>query len=320
MTGWIPFRVRVADVPMVDWCYLGRERFVEPFFGDTVNRCLRQPFNQLFLRTTSIDALLERQRTHPGASPTAFIFHGSRCGSTLTAQLAAALPQVIAISEAPPIDSVLGAAGLDDGHRIAWLRALVSALAQPRAGGERHLIVKFDAWHALHIDVVRRAFAETPAIFLYRDPGGVLASQLRMPGVHTVPGRIDPAVLGLDLPAALTLDREEYAGRVLGRIYAAGADAVESGGVTPVNYAELPGRAISLVLEWCRLTEHDAGNRLREVAQFDAKTPSLPFDASRARHPPLGARAEHMAATFIQPHYARLEAVRSHKAGKVCYS
>jgi hypothetical protein len=320
MTGWIPFRVRPGAAPMVDWCYLGHDRFVAPFFADTVERCLRQPFNQLFLRTTSIDTLLERQRTHPGAPPAAFIFHGSRCGSTLMAQLAAALPQAIAISEAPPIDQVLGTAGLDDDDRIAWLRALVSALAQPRAGGERHLIVKFDAWHALHIDVVRRAFAETPAVFLYRDPDGVLGSQLRMPGVHTVPGRIDPAVLGLDLASALRLDREEYASRVLGRIYAAGADAVASGGVMPVNYTELPDRAIALLLEWCGPAQPDAGDRLRAVAQFDAKTPSLPFDPSRAGRPALGRRALDMAAAFIQPPYVRLEAARSDKAAKVCYS
>ena len=106
MTGWIPFRVRPGPRPMVDWCYLGQERFVAPFFSDTIERCLRQPFNQLFLRQAPIETLVERYRTHPGLEPTAFIFHGSRCGSTLMAQLAAALPETIAISEAPPVDPV----------------------------------------------------------------------------------------------------------------------------------------------------------------------------------------------------------------------
>jgi hypothetical protein len=308
MTGWIPFRVRPDPRPMVDWCYLGRERFAAPFFSDTIERCLRQPFNQLFLRQAPIQTLVERYRTHPGLEPTAFIFHGSRCGSTLMAQLAAALPETIAISEAPPVDHVLRATAAID-VRVEWLRALLSAFGQPRAAGERHLVVKFDAWHVAYLDVVRRAFPCVPAVFLYRDPAGVLGSQLRMPGLHTVPGQLDPSIIGLDLESALRLDREEYASRVLGAVYAAGADAAAVGLVTAVNYAQLPERAISHVIEWCRPADR-ALERLHTVAQFDAKTPSLLYDACASVNPAPSRRAREMAARFIEPHYARLEATR----------
>ena len=94
LAGWVPYRVRSGDAPpRVAWCHLGAERFTAPFFALTIDACLRKPFNQLFAHETAIDALVEAERLRPGLAPTAFIFHCSRCGSTLYAQLAAALPQ-----------------------------------------------------------------------------------------------------------------------------------------------------------------------------------------------------------------------------------
>src|SRR5688572_17070871 len=123
LAGWVPFRVRLdGDDPVVDWVHAGEERFTAPFFSQTIDRLLRQPFNQLFLQETPMAALLDRHTEAPGLRPTAFIFHGSRCGSTLLAQMAAAMPQTIVISEAPPVDHVLRAP-VPDAARVLWLRA-----------------------------------------------------------------------------------------------------------------------------------------------------------------------------------------------------
>ena len=94
---------------MLDWCRLGGRRFTQPFFDETISACLQRPFNLLFRRLTPIDALLEWQERSPAVPPSGFIFHMSRCGSTLAARMLAASPRNIVLSEADPIDSVLRA-------------------------------------------------------------------------------------------------------------------------------------------------------------------------------------------------------------------
>ena len=109
--GWVPIRVYGAPghpgQPFVDWCYLGTDAFIEPFFEDTIRRMLRRPFNLLFRHQTPIDALGEWHAAQPGLPPTGFIFHMSRCGSTLAARLLAALPRNVVISEAADRKSVV---------------------------------------------------------------------------------------------------------------------------------------------------------------------------------------------------------------------
>jgi hypothetical protein len=226
-------------------------------------------------------------------------------------QMAAALESVISISEAPPVDHVLRARVPDD-TRIDLLRALLSALGQPRRGAERHLFVKFDAWHVVDLEFVQRAFPNVPCIFLYREPAAVVASQQRMPGLHMVPGVLNPGLVGFDLPGILNLSPEEYAGRVLGAFYAAAAQCAESRHVKLLNYAQLPNAGVSQVMAWCGLDDSETRTRLERVAQFDAKTPSLFFDAAdKAVRPDPSPRAVEIAARFVDPFYEKLEAQRS---------
>jgi hypothetical protein len=296
---------------VVDWCFLGEDTFADPFFEQTIDRCWRQPFNQLFSHGTPIEALLDWGAAQPGIAPTAFIFHSSRCGSTLLARMAAALPGTVVISEAPPVDHILRARAPEE-TRIGWFRALLSALGQPRRGDERHLFVKFDAWHVMDLTLVLRAFPQVPCVFLYREPAALIASQLRMPGIHILPGMLDPSLIGLDLPGVLGLDRDEYTGRILAAVFAAALAHAATGRVSLMNYVQLPSAASSQVLAWCGLTgSGDARERLQRVARFDAKTPSLPFDATDvSARPPPNQQAIDMAARFVDSYYAQLESIR----------
>jgi len=309
LEGWMPHAVRTnAAPPVVDWCDIGRAPFTEPFFSQTVQPALRSPAR---LRTTSVETLIARRTARPGVHPTAFIFHTSRCGSTLLSQMAAALPHTIVISEAPPIDDVLRARE-PESTRVEWLRALVAALGQRRGADARHFFIKFDAWHILELEAVQRAFPDVPCVFLYRDPAAVVASQLRMPGLHMVPGMLDPSPIGLDLPALLELGREQYVGRMLAAVYAAGLSCARDGRVTLMNYSELPEGGAVRLFDWCGLkADSRTRERLDHVAQFDAKTPSLPFetrgtvvDAARDESAIRTARA------FITTYYEQLETLR----------
>lgn len=306
LTGWIPARIHTHDQSTVEWLFVGDDTFRDPFFEQSVQRALRKPFNQLFARETGMETLTECAEADPGLKPTAFLFHTSRCASTLFAQQARALPQTIVISEAPPVDEVLRAP-VAECDRIAWLRALLSVLGQRRRGDERHYFVKFDAWHVLDIALIQRAFPEVPCVFLYRHPAAVMASQMRMPGSRMIPGALDPAVIGLDLPGVLQLGRHEYIGRVLVEFYKVGLAAAVAGRVRLMNYAELPDAATSRLLSWCGLTDKDeVRDRLNRVAESDAKTPSLPYEAG----PEPEETAVEIAERLLGPYYEKLETLR----------
>src|SRR2546430_2644461 len=132
----------------------------------------------------------------PPVRPSGFIFHMSRCGSTLLTQMLAALAHNIVISEASPIDAVVRAPhvrpALSDDQHALWLRWMIGALGQPRSGNERHYFIKLDCWHTLALPLFRRAFPDVPWGFLYRDPVEVLVSQLRMPGPQIIPRMLGP--------------------------------------------------------------------------------------------------------------------------------
>ena len=311
LDGWIPIRLARNPEPVVDWCYLGTRRLAEPFFEQTVNKCLREPFNLLFQHQTPLDTLTQWHRIRPGLPPTGFIFHLSRCGSTLLAQMLAALPRNIVVSEAPPIDHLLRGKfeGANDDEKMAWLRGLLSALAQCRNGDEKQFFVKFDSWHVINLPLIRRAFPDVPWIFLYRDPIEVLASQLKQPAPHLVPnfGGFESGVV----PASGTqISPDEYCVRTLSHICASALEQLRSSGL-PVNYSELPSAAWTSVREYFQLdwTAEDL-ELMRHVTQFDAKNPSLFFTANSAGANEVSPLLRELSARWLDPVYAKLEDLR----------
>src|SRR5215216_3426983 len=146
LDGWTPIRLYwLQSSAFVDWCHSGELRFTDPFFDQTIEKCLRHPFNLLFRHQTPVDTLRLRHEARPGLPPTGFVFHLSRCGSTLISQMLAALPQNVVISEAPPLDSALRARfnnpRMTEGMRTLWLQWVVSALGQQRSDDEKYLFI-----------------------------------------------------------------------------------------------------------------------------------------------------------------------------------
>lgn len=261
---------------MVEWCRLDDIAFTDPFFEMTLERAMRHPFRLLFRRRTSIEILEERAATCPGIPPTGFIFHMSRCGSTLIAQMLAASEANVAVSEGWPIESAI-----DAGAR-RWLVAMVRALGQPRRGGERRYFVKFDARHALDLPLVRCAFPEVPWIFVYRDPVEVLVSHLEQPTGWTVPGMVP--VRGVPWPAADD-GFGGYAAAVIAAICRAALDALEQpGGGMLLNYTDLPGAVFSTLAAHfgCEWTPGEIA-AMRQAAARNAKRPGETFSPDSLR-------------------------------------
>jgi len=316
--GWMPIRVYWReDQPWLDWVHLGTQRFVEPFFDQTVRQCLNEPFNLVFQHQTPIAALEEWHRNWRAPDPTGFIFHMSRCGSTLVSQMLASQPQSIVLSEAPPIAAVLEtkyrAVDVSEEQRLLWLQWLIGAMAHRRTAAEQHVFIKFDCWHTLDLPLIRRAFPRVPWIFLYREPVEVLMSQLKQRGSCLVPGIVSPSRFGIDPSAAACMLAEEYCARALAAICEAGFRHARQYDGLLVNYSELPRAVVSTILEYFRVACTSAQlAAMAEAAAYDAKTPSLyytPDSAAKRQAATEAARAA--AAAWLGPIYRELEAARA---------
>jgi hypothetical protein len=314
LDGWVPARLYEKDSQVfVDWCYLGRQRFTDPFFSQTIQSCIHRPFNLLFRHQTHIDVLRKWIRMRPGLVPDGFVFHMSRCGSTLVSQMLAALPNQIVISEAGPIDSIIrrcsDCPGITEAERLEWLRWMMAALGQPRNGSENKLFVKLDSWNILNFEFVRSAFPDVPWIFLYRDPVEVLASQMNQRGAHTIPALFSPKCFGLDQKTVEQSTVEEYCARVLAALCRAGLKAYRKGGGLLINYKQLPEVMFTSLLPFFDLSCSASDlERMREVTRFDAKNPALMFTAESAIKKRQTTDAVRKAAeVWLQPAYDELE-------------
>jgi hypothetical protein len=316
LEGWIPIQIYWKEgAGFVDWCFLGCDRFTESSLSQTVDACLSHPANLLFRHQTPIDVLRQWSDVSPGLQPSGFIFHTSRCGSTLISQMLNGLSRSIVISEARPIDSVIraqfGDTQLTDGQRVDLLRAMISALGNKRSGAEEYLFIKFDAWHAAAIPFIRLAFPDVPWIFVYRDPIEVLVSQLNQRDAHMIPGLIDPGMFGLDLNLATTISPEEYCARVLASICSAGFREHQNGGML-VNYTQLPHVVLSSLVDFFRLQCSEAEREVMTAAvemKFKNEASRFGADAEKKQHK-ASDEVSKAAEKWVYPVYEKLERAR----------
>jgi hypothetical protein len=316
--GWVPFRLYGRGGAMgVEWCYMGSRRFTDPFFETTMHFEVQTPFNSLFRFRTPLAALGDWHATRPGLKPTGFIFHLSRCGSTLITQLLASLPQNVVLSEPGLLGAMMQAhlrvpeASVE--QRVRWLQWLVSALGQPRTGMERHLFIKFDPTNILEFPLVRMAFPDVPWIFVYRDPVEVMVSHVRAAAPLVTRGMISADRLGLELAQIAGMDDEEYAARVLGMIAEAAWRHASASAGTLVHYEQLPE------LVWSGLERHFGieftameQDQLKRIATFDAKHPKKPFTKdTEEKNKEATDRLRILANEWIVPQYRMLEELRA---------
>jgi hypothetical protein len=318
---WAPCRLHHReDRLFVEWCHLGSRRFLEPFFGETIERCLEHPANQPARPQTPIEELATLQTQRPGLAPNGFIFHMSRCGSTLLAQMLAALPQNVVLSEAEPIDAVLSAHRLEPSLprelQIEWLRGIVSAVGQQRHPQERHLFVKMDSWHTAYLPLIHEAFPEVPWIFLYRDPVEVMVSHRRHPGRQMVPGAAGATLLGVTAIDACLMAPEEYCARVLAAICRQALDACGPSRCLLLNYLQLPDAGYQLLPAHFGVDYSCADlEAMRQVASLDAKRPRLRFsDDTAAKQSEATDEQRGHVERWVGPLYRQLEKLRRHRS------
>nr|AGC72026.1 hypothetical protein [uncultured bacterium A1Q1_fos_500] len=265
LEGWLPIAVDAGtgeetSPPTVWWRHMGKTRLKGAFFQDDLalqahheRRVCQTPLHQLPLQL--VDGI---------STPSVFIFHVSRCGSTLLTQMLNQMQTAIVCSEPPVLDSFFRLhhhAPLRSGG-AASLRALVTALGQRRVGDERHLVIKLDAWHLPWATWLHALYPHTPFVLLYREPEAILASHRRQRGLHMVPDLIDLPRLPLithDLSAG---DLDGYGQRVLDALFQAAAALVpQLPSMHLLHLKQLPHAIDTLLPHWGLKptpTEHEA--------------------------------------------------------------
>jgi hypothetical protein len=271
--GWMPIRVSLDESqPWATWIYTPDHRFTEPFFEDSVKACLSNPFTALFRCDMPLGLAAPIR-------PQGFIFHMSRCGSTLISRSLAAAESTLVISEAGPLDDIVRT------NRPDWLEWIVSALGNSSCSNSSlgdvtraRYLIKLDSWHIRNLPMFRAVFPEVPWIFVYRDPLEVLVSQMSQPGLQASPGAMDPAILGLRAEDITALTRQQWCVRVLeGFMTAALSFRGDPKGMF-VNYRELPGAIAGMIAGHfgLKFTADDQA-RVEAATRLDAKQPWMEF-------------------------------------------
>ena len=179
---WYPVSLKLDHVsPAVRWVDLAGVAFDEPFFHHTVNRLAERESLVLPLGATPpVDA-------QPWLAPSAFIFHVSRCGSTLLCNIFRALSNTHVVAEPQPVMALLGPYSSKlwpcteaewAPKRDALLRQMMQRLGQPPTGSATRYIVKLASYSAMRMEVIRALWPDVPVLFLVRDPAEVIVSNM----------------------------------------------------------------------------------------------------------------------------------------------
>ncbi|HEX8265608.1 MAG TPA: sulfotransferase [Pyrinomonadaceae bacterium] len=323
LDGWLPIRVHWQnDTPLFDWCYLGARRLTEPFFDNTIESLFQHPFNLLIRPLTGIDVLEQCYELRPGLKPDGFIFHLSRCGSTLVSQMLAALPQNVVVSEASPLDWMVRARlrrpEISETEQIDWIRWITAALGQKNVPEAAHYFIKLDAWHVFELEILMKAFPDTPWIFLYRDPLEVMVSHDRQRGGGTIPGIVSHQLPGLTLVDSLQISAEEYVARVLGKICESALEYCDHRNALLINYKQLPQFVTSEILPHFSVEySPEEIETMNAAARFDAKMPAVEFTGdSEQKRKEASAEIRRLSDEMLMPLYERLEAARIARAAQ----
>ncbi len=292
------------------------ERFTAPFFTDTLNQQPPEARHACITPLPLSNHVTTQLAAFAAIPPCAFIFHLSRCGSTLLCQMLASLPESIVLSEPPIIDACLRQTPPDirGEAQLVLLRQMVRALGQRRQPQEQHLFIKLDCWHIPYLPLLRQAFPSTPFWFLYREPAAVLASHQRQRGPQMVPDLVFPAQLTLDgqpLAALAPGDLDGYCLQVLQLLLQQALQ--HSAQLTLIHYRDLPG------ILWQTLLPQ-LGIRVSE-AQLQAMQARSGFHAKRQQHvfhgDPPPESAPRALPQALQTLYAELEQRRMAQAEPV---
>jgi hypothetical protein len=273
MPGWLPIEIVLDRYPTmvwpgldeeasVRWMHFGERRLSEPFFSQTVAH-LRARASSVLEMDTAIDAITRQAAQGQRLTPNGFIFHMSRCGSTLISNAIKVFKGVQVVAEAPPLTRLFmpcrpsgePTKGHEDGGRRELGESLFSLFSCYRTGIPEQIVIKFASQNSICLPEIRRLWPDVPCLFVIRDPIQVMVSNLKDRGLEQF--REAPAVAyeicGADRSSPLSeISVEDFAGRVIGRYLDAAIGEIGSK-VRVIDYDHVNPSSIFEIAEFFRL-------------------------------------------------------------------
>lgn len=285
LEGWMPIDAVVHEGrPGLWWMDMEGISLSEPFLEQTVNRVRRLglPRGEKF---TEFDAVIQLEKTLDAVPPTGFIFHASRCGSTLVANACRALDHSIVVSEPAAVDKLVARFSTDADNPAkealysVILRGVVTALSQKKQEDDSRLFLKFSCCSVAQVRRIRRIWPKVPFLFIYRDPAEIIVSNL-----NNVPAWLednDSRVLAdvIDVsPAEIDgMSREELCARAIGAFFGYASSLANENGML-LNYSEISISTIQRVIEFFGIAPTEA-----EIGQIDEVTKVYSKDSAGKR-------------------------------------
>jgi hypothetical protein len=277
--NWVPTKFVYEGKDLkCRWLYVDGVPFLEPFFDETVVYCRSLPENaERDNCVTSCAQIEELAADVVHVAPTAFIFHVSRCGSTLLSQALGMDPKNISLSEVPFLDEILRLPfrfkEAEPGYVSKLFTSALKLYGAKRTMEEERLFIKTDSWHLVFYNQLRAMYPDTPFVILYRHPTEVLRSNKRKKGMQGVPELVEPELFGFGDLQEESRHPDKYIELVLEKYfnYIIGI-AAKDGNVLLIDYKD---GVLANFEKIARFAGMDIGPeqelRIKERAQFHGK-------------------------------------------------
>lgn len=326
LRGWLPIDAEIKDGrPGLVWMDLQGVLFEEPFLHQTVQR-VRRENPETPEQFTEFDTLLRFEKIIQPLNPSGFIFHSSRCGSTLIANACRVLADSVVVSEPEAVDKIIGRLFTDarDSNTKELLyslliRGAVNVLGQSRRETDSRYFVKFSSMCVLQLTRLRKIWPDVPAVFIYRHPVEVMSSNLSDPPFWMDLENNRPmaaAMLGVSEKEIGEISREEFCARVLDQFFCAAV----GGKLRLFNYSELSAESIFELLSFFGVTPTTSEReRIKATLKFHAKDPlrSRTFTAdSESKRASASAAIWTAAEKWSLNSYHRLEETTQHSVNQ----
>lgn len=283
ITGWIPIKLYPEDESLLcRWLYVGDTNFNEPFFDETISACRALPENGHLKRSiSSTDMLVDWAKEIDVIEPTAFIFHISRCGSTLISQMLGMQPSNIILSEVPFFDDLLRYGKMHHcmPEILPQLKAAIGLYGAKRNENHQQLFIKADSWHIHFYKELRALYPNVPFFLLYRKPDEVIRSQQKKRGMQAIPNLLEAGIFGFDKDNISTMPLDEYMGMVIESYLESFLDILQNDKAAyAVNYHDGAMEIVDTIAAFTGLQISEEEKMLMQKrAGFHAKFPEQVF-------------------------------------------
>jgi hypothetical protein len=294
LKNWIPWKIiKTNGQFQCSWLNTFGTLFTEPFFEETILKCITLDSHYSKLASFSDLIMMDEWANYLDfVEPTAFVFHVSRCGSTLVAQLLAESEQNIVLSEVPFFDDILRLPFkepvFDQTASSELLTAAIKFYGQKKTGKEEHLFIKTDSWHLFFYKQLRQLYPSIPFILIYRSPDEVFRSHRKQPGMQSVRGLIEPEVFGFTAEDLEIMSPDDYLAGVLESYLRKYLEIAETDNLCLLlNYNEGPIPMLEKIAAFTNTTpSRQELLKMTERSLYHSKKPRERFSEETITHAP----------------------------------